>query len=213
MSKEPELSAVGIGSLITLAVFLVLGIVAGAMVGCPVSNVYRAGKTGEAELKRAEQNRQIMVQSAQAKKEAATFEKDAEIIAAEGRAAAMKIMQEPLTELTDAQARVLILYNWVKGLTDESSQVIYVPTEANLPIFLEAGRVAEMEGLELRGPPVSVELGRDVSSEDEELDLTTSIEISLTPEPTATIPPGYLVQESFREGADWIVFVILFCFD
>lgn len=29
---------------------------------------------------------------------------------------------------------------WVKGLTDGSSEVIYVPTEANLPI-LEAGRI------------------------------------------------------------------------
>ncbi len=34
-------------------------------------------------------------------------------------------------------------------------------------------------------------------------------EANLTPEPTPTIPPGYLVQESFKEGADWIVFAML----
>lgn len=30
-----------------------------------------------------------------------------------------------------------------------------------------------------------------------------------TPEPSPTIPPAYFVQESFNEGADWIIFVLL----
>ncbi|MFO7683278.1 MAG: glycoside hydrolase family 3 N-terminal domain-containing protein [Chloroflexota bacterium] len=34
-------------------------------------------------------------------------------------------------------------------------------------------------------------------------------EPSPTPEPSPTIPPAYFVQESFREGADWIIFVLL----
>ena len=149
---------------IGVVVFLLAITVAG-MAGCPMYGVYTQGKEGEAELKRAEQNRQIIVQSAQAQKEAAEFEKEAEIIAAEGRAEAMKIMQAPLSELTDEQARVLILYNWVKGLNDESSQVIYVPTEANLPLLLEAGRIADMEPPKSSGPKIEVELRRDVASE------------------------------------------------
>jgi len=142
-----------------------LAVIAATMAGCPVYGVYTQTKAGEAELKRAEQNRQIIVQSAQAKTEAAAFEKEAEIIAAEGRAEAMKIMQAPLRELTDAQARVLILYNWVKGLNDESTQTIYVPTESNLPLFLEAGRIADSSGPTAKGLQIEAELSRDVTSE------------------------------------------------
>ncbi|PID85799.1 MAG: hypothetical protein CSB13_06265 [Chloroflexi bacterium] len=40
-------------------------------------------------------------------------------------------------------------------------------------------------------------------------DLSNATEASLTPEATPTIPPGYRVQESFKEGADWIVFAML----
>ncbi len=47
------------------------------------------------------------------------------------------------------------------------------------------------------------------SPEEEDPDLNGATEASLTPEPTPTIPPGYLVQESFREGADWIVFAMV----
>jgi len=119
-------------------------------------------------LKRAEQNRQIIVQSAQAKKEAAEFEKEAEVIRATGVAEALAKVREELQTLTDEQARVLIYYKWVQGLNDESSQVIYVPTEANLPMLLEAGRIAESPGPTDYGPAIEKELTRQVTEENRE---------------------------------------------
>jgi len=70
--------------------------------------------------------------------------------------------------LTDEQARVLIYYKWVQGLNDESSQVIYVPTEANLPMLLEAGRIADSSGPVDYGPAIEKELTRQVTEENRE---------------------------------------------
>jgi hypothetical protein len=64
------------------------------MWGCPNYNVYKANLDGEAELKQAQQNRQIAIQEAQAKKEAAKDLADAEVIRAEGVAKANKINYE-----------------------------------------------------------------------------------------------------------------------
>lgn len=134
----------------------------------PIYGVWQQTKSGEAELKRAEQNRQIIVQSAQAQKEAAVFKKDAEIIRAEGVAKSLAIVKEQLKDLSDTEARVLILYKWVEGLNDESSQVIYVPTESNMPVLLEAGRIANSPGPGTKAPQIEAEINRDVVSEGSE---------------------------------------------
>jgi hypothetical protein len=147
------------------AVFLLVPV---GMIGCPQYKVYVQTKEGEAELKRAEQNRQIVVQTAQAKQEAAEYERQAEVIRATGVAEALAKVREELQTLTDEQARVLIYYKWVQGLNDESSQVIYVPTEANLPVLLEAGRIAQAEGPQDYGAAIEKELNRNVSEEDRE---------------------------------------------
>lgn len=62
-------------------------------------------------------------------------QKDAEIevARAKGVSEANKIIADSISE-------EYIQYLWVQGLNDESTEVIYVPTEANLPI-LEAGRL------------------------------------------------------------------------
>jgi hypothetical protein len=57
---------------------LVLLIVA-MMAGCPVYRVWQQGQVGLAALKRAEQDRQIAVQEAMAKKESATLLAAAEV--------------------------------------------------------------------------------------------------------------------------------------
>jgi regulator of protease activity HflC (stomatin/prohibitin superfamily) len=64
--------------------------------------------------------------------------KDAEIEVAQARgvADANKIIAESITA-------EYIQYLWVQGLNDGNSEVIYVPTEANLPI-LEASRKKEL---------------------------------------------------------------------
>ena len=75
---------------IGIGVTIVLTIGSG-MIGCPAYSVYVAEKEGQAELARAEQNRQIQIAQSRAKKEAAQFEADAEITRAHGVAEANRI--------------------------------------------------------------------------------------------------------------------------
>ena len=122
------------GAVVGLAVAVVLTVGTG-MVGCPVYEVWRAQKAGEAELAQADQNRQIAVAQARAKAESAHFEADAEVTRATGVAKANEIIGKSL-QGNEAYLR----YLWINGLEQNKNAVIYVPTETNLPI-LEAGRL------------------------------------------------------------------------
>lgn len=98
-------------------------------------NVWSYGMQGKAELAQADWNRQIAVREAQAKAEAALDLAQAEINRAKGVAAANKIIGDSLKD-NEAYLR----YLWIQNLQNDKNQVIYVPTEANLPI-LEANRL------------------------------------------------------------------------
>ncbi len=115
-------------------VVLTVGI---GMAGCPQYNVWHAQKAGEAELAQADQNRQIQIAQSRAKAEAARFEAEAEVARAEGVAKANKIIGDSL-QGNEAYLR----YLWINGLENSRNAVVYVPTEANLPI-LEAGRLGQ----------------------------------------------------------------------
>jgi regulator of protease activity HflC (stomatin/prohibitin superfamily) len=110
----------------------------GLMVGMPMYNVWQQEMTGKAEFSRAEQNRRIKVEEAKAEMESAKYRADAEIIRAEGVAKANEIIGGSLKDNKD-----YLTYLWIQALYDESNSVIYVPTEANLPI-LEATRLQKM---------------------------------------------------------------------
>lgn len=97
-------------------------------------NVWSMAKEGESELRKADWNRQIAVREAQAKKEAAVMLAEAEVERARGVAKANQIIGDSLRE-NEAYLR----YLWIDGLQHTQDKVIYVPTEANLPI-LEAGK-------------------------------------------------------------------------
>ncbi len=116
------------------SVVLILLILVG-MWGCPQYEVYEQHLKGEAELKRAEQNRKITIQEAQAKEESAKSLANAEVIRAEGVAKANQIIGNSLRG-NESYLR----YLWIDGLHTQQQQIIYVPTEAGLPI-LEAGRI------------------------------------------------------------------------
>lgn len=119
-----------------LALILLILVVFGLW-GCPKYRVWQQGMEGEAELSRAQQNRQIAIQEAQAKKEAATLLAGAEIERAKGVAEANKIIGDSLKG-----HEAYLHYLWLHALETTAAQgdkVIYVPTEANLPI-LEAGK-------------------------------------------------------------------------
>ena len=114
-----------------LAVVVFLGILlAASMAGCPRYRVWQQEMKGRAELVRARENRKIKIEEAEAIKESSVFLAEAEIIQARGVAEANKIIGDSLKDNT-----AYLRYLWVKGLQDGSSEVIYVPTEANLPIL------------------------------------------------------------------------------
>ena len=124
---------VTVGVILVFFVFFVVGF---CMFGIPMYNVWLAGKKGEAELKQAEQNKQILIETARSKAEAAKFEADAETERARGVAKANEIIGQSLQE-----NEMYLRYLWVQTLTSEGGNrtIIYVPTEGQLPI-LEAGR-------------------------------------------------------------------------
>ena len=129
IKKKAQSTALGIFALVFIV--LVIGLI---MFIYPQYNVWSKGLNGEAQLREAEWNRQIQIKEAEANLEAEKLNAQAEIERAKGVAESNKIIGEGLKDNEE-----YIKYLWVKGLTDGSSEVIYVPTEANLPI-LEATR-------------------------------------------------------------------------
>lgn len=111
---------------------IILILILGAMWGIPNYKVYSRELNGKAQLKEAEWNRQIAIQEAEAEKESAKLKAEAEVIRAGGIAEANAIIAGSITP-------EYIKYKFVEGLNDGNTEVIYVPTEANLPI-LEAIR-------------------------------------------------------------------------
>lgn len=109
--------------------------------GCdlyPPYKVYSQRMDGEAELAKANYSKQVQIQDALAKKESAKSLADAEVIRAQGVAQANKIIGDSLRG-----NEAYLHYLWINNLSsaEGKGQVIYVPTEANLPI-LEASRKA-----------------------------------------------------------------------
>ena len=104
------------------------------MAGLPRYMVYQQNLEGEAELARATQNRQIAIQEAQAKKESSHDLAEAEIIRATGAAKANEIIGKSLKDNES-----YLHYLFINNMEHTKNQVIYLPTEAGLPI-LEAGR-------------------------------------------------------------------------
>lgn len=126
----------------TIAAIIVAGvlILIGAMMwGLPIYNVWNQRLTGEAELARAQQNRQIRVQEAQAKLDAAKLDAQAEVERAKGTAQANQLLQQGLGGPEGYLRWMYIHMLEETARTGALPQIIYIPTEAGMPI-LEAGR-------------------------------------------------------------------------
>ena len=106
-----------------------------AMFGLPIYSVWQQGLAGEAALERAKQDRQIAVQEAQAKLDSAKLLNQAEVERAKGLAEATKIA---VTEFGGAEH--YLRYLWIENVQGANTQLIYVPTEAGIPV-LEATRI------------------------------------------------------------------------
>ena len=117
-----------------LIVLVGLGLVGGCMAGYPQYKVYEQRLAGEAELERQKYAKQVAVQEAEAKRDSSTLLAEAEVARAEGVAKANKIIGDSLKG-NEAYLR----YLWIDTLAKDDKQIIYVPTEAGLPI-LEAGK-------------------------------------------------------------------------
>lgn len=121
-----------LGWVITIAIGILLlaGIISIPMYGWPMYSVWQQQKAGEAELARAEQNRQIAIQEAKAKYEASEMLAKAEVKRAEGTAEANRIIGQSLKG-----NEAYIHWLWVDTLKDTKDQIIYIPTEAGVPIM------------------------------------------------------------------------------
>lgn len=117
-----------------VGVLLIISLLITPFIVIPQYNVWRSGLSGKAELAKAEWNRQVVIKEANAKRESATALAEAEVIRAEGVAKANKIIGDSLNG-----NEAYLHYLWINELA-AAGHVIYVPTEANLPI-LEAGRL------------------------------------------------------------------------
>lgn len=118
----------------TAGAWVVIFLILGGMWGCPVYNVWQQRLEGQAQLAHSVSGKQVAVQEALAKKEAASLLAEAEVERAKGVASANKIIGESLKNHEE-----YLRYLYIQNLADKQNEIVYVPTEAGLPI-LEAGR-------------------------------------------------------------------------
>lgn len=128
-------STIHVSAIVRDALVVVGLAIAAGLWGCPTYNVWESTKRGEAEFQRAEQNRRIAVLEAQAKLDSAKLQAQAEVERAKGVAQANAIVADGLRGHEE-----YLRYLWIdKVASNPAKELIYVPTEAALPI-LEAGR-------------------------------------------------------------------------
>ncbi len=125
-------AAVGFGTFVVLSL---TGLIVLTMWGCPKYKVYEQRLDGEALLAHAHAARQVQIQDAQSKLEAAKSLAQAEVERSRGVAEANKIIGDSLKN-NESYLR----YLYIDGLKEKDNlTTIYIPTEAGLPI-LEAGK-------------------------------------------------------------------------
>lgn len=109
----------------------------GAAIGVPQYNVWSAGMRGQAELARADQNRQIKVSEAKASLESAKLYAQAEVERAKGTNEANHIMAQSLGG-PDNYLRWSFIHMLETTAGKGDRQIIYLPADG-LPL-LEAGK-------------------------------------------------------------------------
>lgn len=115
------LSGFGIVTIMGLVVALLYGIV---MMFLWISYSYLPQKR----LDRAEIEKRILVEQARAERDSAVFEAEGEVNRARGVAEANRIVNSSLTP-------EYLRYHYINTLSKNSQDVIYIPTEAGLPIL------------------------------------------------------------------------------
>lgn len=121
MDSKNGCAAMAIGGVVILLVLL--------LIGWPQYRVYSQRLAGEAALAEAQSSRQVAILEARAKKESAISLAEAEVIRAKGAAQANAILQNSL-----GGPEGYLRYLQIQALENSKSSLIYVPTEAGLPV-------------------------------------------------------------------------------
>ncbi|WP_394269239.1 membrane protease subunit [Qipengyuania sp.] len=119
-----------------LMVLLVL-LIPLAMWGMPQYRLYSQRLAGEAALAEAQSSRRIAILEAEARRESAGALAEAEVLRAQGAARANRILQDSLGG-PDGYLR----YLQIQALEETRAALVYVPTEAGLPVT-ESRRIAD----------------------------------------------------------------------
>jgi hypothetical protein len=122
------------GALLIVFVVLLL-LVPLAMWGIPQYRLYSQRLAGEAALAEAQSSRRIAILEAEARRESAVALAQAEVLRAQGAAQANQILQNSL-----GGPEGYLRYLQVQALAETRASLIYVPTEAGLPVT-EARRI------------------------------------------------------------------------
>jgi hypothetical protein len=117
---------------ITLGIIFIFTIIFLGMIGCPRYKVYSQRMEGEALLAHAQASKEVAVAEAKAKLESSSLLARADTIRALGIARSNQIIGKSLTQ-------EYLHWFWIDNLDKNQNAVIYVPTEANIPI-MEASR-------------------------------------------------------------------------
>ena len=123
-NDEGDINKEALGALVII-VLMIVGII---LAGVPLYKVWQKGLNGKATLKEAQWDRQVKVEEAEANLEAEKLNALAEVERAKGMAEAIEIEGGELTT-------EYIQYLWVRQNQFNDKTVIYIPTEANLPIL------------------------------------------------------------------------------
>jgi hypothetical protein len=123
---------------VAFLVTIVFTIVFVWMVGMPYYWIFHQHMEGKAALAKTEYTKQTLIQEAKAKEESARYLAEAEVTRAKGVAEANRIIGASLKD-NDGYLH----YLWIHNLESGSHDVIYVPTEAGLPIFEAGGRFSK----------------------------------------------------------------------
>jgi regulator of protease activity HflC (stomatin/prohibitin superfamily) len=113
------------------------------LLGYPYWRVWASHQAGLADLQKAKNEQQIQIAKAQSRLDAAELNKKAAIIEAQAVADQIKAIGGELTHHD-----LYLRWQWIKMMEERPEEgdhsVIYVPTEANIPI-LEASRLRGKE--------------------------------------------------------------------
>jgi predicted Holliday junction resolvase-like endonuclease len=130
--------------IVVVIVLFIAGIIVLNMAVMPIYRIYKQNKQGEANLRQQEWEKKIIIEQAKATNESATLNAEATIKQETAKAQAEVIRAKGVAEANTIIANSLqgneayLRYLWIDKLSDNPN-VIYVPTEAGLPL-LEAGR-------------------------------------------------------------------------